>query len=518
MKYAVVTIAIGDKYKKIAEISHPTIKAYAEKCGADFICWEDLNGHSIPHYRKLDIGDLLNSYDRILYLDTDVIVRDDAPDLFAELPMGQFAAFNEFNFTNHAVGAMSAYYPSKDWIDSQKYFNTGVFMCDKSHKDIFAKPEKEIPNFFEQTHLNYMIHITGAVTFELRHRLNRMSCMDLITGEQRHDSFFLHYAGYPDGQEGVTPLYDMMKADLAIWESGEREFQRHLYFEVDGGLGDVVATEPVIRKMCEDLYHSDDVVINTEFPEVFSHIPVKVNKNGNKLNDIGYRRFHSMPRNVGPISHGLCHPTDFASLQMFRGQLAQEDKQIILDTHGHKLNPIQENILKKSILIHPGKGWESKTFPATWWQRVVELIARDENVVLIGRKINDRQGVVEFDTSSVTLNLIDQLDLRTLFRAIELAPVLISNDSSPIHIAGAFDNWIGLIDSCKPAFRILPHRKGRQDYKAQSLAEGNIELNYDPCSPYDIRMDIATEEQLSEILPSPQKVALWAIGKFRDKI
>ena len=63
----------------MAEVSHPTLKAYAERIGAEFVVLsdEDAARHSTPHWAKLKLGDLLNRYDRIIYLDTDILVRED---------------------------------------------------------------------------------------------------------------------------------------------------------------------------------------------------------------------------------------------------------------------------------------------------------------------------------------------------------------------------------------------------------------------------------------------------------
>jgi len=56
--------------------------------------------------------------------------------------------------------------------------------------------------------------------------------------------------------------------------------------------------------------------------------------------------------------------------------------------------------------------------------------------------------------------------------------VVVSNDSSPIHIAGAFDNNIVLIPTCKHPDHLLPWRKGSQSYKTVSLYK---KLTLDTC-------------------------------------
>ena len=51
--------------------------------------------YSHPHYDKWQIYDLIADYDRVLFLDADVIIRPDCPDLFAMVPTECFAGENE---------------------------------------------------------------------------------------------------------------------------------------------------------------------------------------------------------------------------------------------------------------------------------------------------------------------------------------------------------------------------------------------------------------------------------------
>jgi lipopolysaccharide biosynthesis glycosyltransferase len=98
-KYCVLTIAVGDDFQKMAKITHPTLKAYADRIGADFIC-VDKNTCSTPHWEKfINIYKLLIKYERIIYLDTDLIVRDDCPSLFDIVPEAKIGMFNEMPFT-----------------------------------------------------------------------------------------------------------------------------------------------------------------------------------------------------------------------------------------------------------------------------------------------------------------------------------------------------------------------------------------------------------------------------------
>ena len=89
MSRAIVTRA-DDKIKSISDITHPFLKKYAKKCNADFIILDQdpiiwVNNHR-PHYRVLECKKLLRIYQRILLLDTDMLVLPACSDIFDEVP------------------------------------------------------------------------------------------------------------------------------------------------------------------------------------------------------------------------------------------------------------------------------------------------------------------------------------------------------------------------------------------------------------------------------------------------
>lgn len=77
MRNAVVTLTIGERYKEIAEITHPVLKAYADKIGAEFVVID--KDHGLMHWEKFQIYHLLKIYNRIIFFDTDIIIRNDCP-------------------------------------------------------------------------------------------------------------------------------------------------------------------------------------------------------------------------------------------------------------------------------------------------------------------------------------------------------------------------------------------------------------------------------------------------------
>ena len=107
---------------------------------------------------------------------------------------------------------------------------------------------------------------------------------------------------------------------------------------------------------------------------------------------------------------------------------------------------------------------ESKTFPKQWWNAVIDgLVNRGIPVCIIGK--TGSPGVLDLDDKAGVINLVDLLDLGGLTALLSQAKVLLSNDSGPVHLAGAFDNWIVAIPTVKHPDHFLPFRNGVTSYK-----------------------------------------------------
>lgn len=514
MKKAVLTIAAGEFHQKMAEISHPLIRSYAHRVGADFIVWDDDRGHSTPHYRKLDIYSLLDEYDRVLYVDTDILIREDAPDLFKIVPENSFAAFDEGRFDERAIN-MQEYLGKRGVSPSAwngKYYNTGVLLASKCHKPVFFPPIVESQNYYEQTHLNFMLHVTKTKIYELNYKFNRLSILDKFTGEERHDSYFLHYAGAP--REMVL---DLMQKDLKVWENAapEYRFGKNVAIIINGGIGDQIAAEPVARYIRDKMYKGDNIVIVTDFPDLFDHLDLPVYSKKDKVQNV--LSYYQASTYNGQdhdswnyMSHISTHAVDFCSLQAIRSVLPVKDKQIKLSYGLQDLIKPAEIAGKLSdlVLLHPGKGWQTKTFPVDVWQGYADaLVSAGYRVGIIGKRMNEEQGIVEIDMSRC-IDFVDKLSLKETIALISQAPVLISNDSSPVHMAGAFDNWIGLIATCKNSEYILPYRNGSIFHKAAALEEEKMyeRWNLQPSQVDGNVVHLCTEDELRPCLPSSAKV------------
>ena len=98
----VLTVVVGEKYHRISKFTLPSIIEYSKKIGAECIVLseEHIKGEESPHWLKFRIYEYLKKYNRVLFLDADLIVRPDTPNLFDVVPETEIGIFNEAAFTN----------------------------------------------------------------------------------------------------------------------------------------------------------------------------------------------------------------------------------------------------------------------------------------------------------------------------------------------------------------------------------------------------------------------------------
>ncbi|MDP3988893.1 MAG: glycosyltransferase [bacterium] len=214
-KKLVLTIAMGEYYKAMGAITHQLLQNYAQKIGADFkVITEQKVSETTPHWEKFQIHDFLNEYERIIYFDTDLIIRGDCPDLFAVVPENMLGAFNEISYSGRGLDTMRdiAEKYGVDVIDTGRgYFNTGVLVISRQHQGAFIKPNSEITHFYEQSYLNLAFAMNSITMHELDEKFN---CMDHKKGL---GAYVMHYAGYtdPDPQH----VYDFIQKDITHWRA-----------------------------------------------------------------------------------------------------------------------------------------------------------------------------------------------------------------------------------------------------------------------------------------------------------
>lgn len=533
MKNAVVTIAIGPEFERIAELTHPTMRAYAAKIGADFVVLDKKElAVTSPHFEKFRLYHLLNKYNRIIYLDTDMVVRPDCPNLFDTVPYNKLGLFNEGPFVNRLEQMQEACRVYSIEIQKWKneFYNTGVMVVSRPHKFLFDKPHnEEIHALHDQALLNLRFLRTQSAgerpeIFHLSYAFNRMSFMDMLTGEPRHASYIIHYAMAPNKEV----VYNLIADDLLRWKANTPEFnfRRNIHVKAHGGMGDQMCAEPVVRYMIEKAYRGANFTIETWYPRLFRHLPAKLFRM-NAFQPEPDTPYHIVEPLQSPeniiwqfASANLMHNTDFASLSCLRQILPDENKQFKLDVNLEEvveaLDLVGTTPMNELVLVHPGRGWPSKTFPAGWWKAVTDGLWRaGHKVAIIGKNINEDQGLVDFELPPGTCDLRNAHTLGGLIALISQAKMLITNDSVPLHLAGAFDNNIVVVPTCKHPDHILPMRSGSRYHKARALYGDLLcrQIDSTPTQIHGQTIDKVPGGDITRFLPEPQAV-VNAVGEM----
>lgn len=517
MKKAVAVFCYGEKFTQIGQLTLPSIKAYAQKIGAEFVL---LDENLYPHskYVKFHVSKLLNKYHRIAMIDADIIIRPDCPDIFEVVPENEIGLFNEGAWIDHSEEFKET---CKDHSISvgewkRQFYNLGVIVASRRHKFIFEIPDREVRDVaaFIAAKIaaseNIKVH-------ELNYKFNRTQFIDKLIGEHRRASYMVHYSG----SDRIPPhvLQKLITDDLTDWASKtEFNYPLNILVKTHGGLGDEICAEPVVRYMVEKVYKNANIVVATWFPKVFQHLPVKiVDILDFKLeNDTPYYLMETLvsPDNLAWkfMSANLMSATDFISQMCLRAILPDADKDIKMKIDFEDLEEVFKATgpidLTKLVLVHPGLGWPSKSFPKEWWDKVVsELIESGHKVAIIGKTLSDEQGTIPVDVPEGVLDLRNLLSLGGLIALISQASVLVSNDSSPIHIAGAFDNHIILIPTCKHPDHVVPMRKGIRYYKTVNLYKKLLceQIDSTPTQIHGQTID-KVPGSIYEYLPEPAEV------------
>jgi hypothetical protein len=532
MTQLVLTIAAGSFYEQVAHLTHPFLKRYAKKCGADFKVLSDYSKYKYPHYLKCDIRELLKQYDRILYIDTDVLVRPDSPNLFDIVPEDSFGIFNEGRFTERTIGfekyLLHKNINPKNW--NKCYYNTGVFVCSKQHERVFKLPNTFDCHFYEQSYLNMNLLLEGTKIFSLPYDFNRMTCLEPFVGKHRLGSYFVHYAGL-NVQLPTNKYFEMINWDISEWMKGNYYKGQYIMILVGGGIGDRVSAEPAVRYACNHLFKNDNVIIICDNPEFFAHLDRPVYTHDAPIPNVDwYHKLHTLHPTMedSPIYHYispmLVHACDLASINIGKMMLPVSEKQIKLTYSKEDLLSVQKKAgiesFSNCVIVHPGKSWKSKTIPVDVWQSYIDTIIDKckKTVVIVGHDIKDDFRKVLAVDGSRSIDLRNKLSLSELIALTSQCPVVLSNDSAIIHIAGAFDNWIGLIATCKHPDYILPHRNGSIYYKAKNLERFPMYYDYErrPTCVDGVRVDDCTEERLRECCPTPKTIEGFINDSFNN--
>jgi hypothetical protein len=203
--HAVVTLAVGRRGREMLAVTRPAMEAAAGRWGADFhVIGGDETAFNIGE--KLRLRPYVEQYERVLYLDADVIVRPDSPNPFELLPPG-------VAYMHDDLPHLTEQGKPTEWIDTEtqavvesqgevhggpfsQYWNTGIMLVDRAHAAAFEPPKHEYPVYHcsEQHWLNHQFRKLGVSVAELGRRWSWQHWID-PTMQQTEGAHLLHFSG-----------------------------------------------------------------------------------------------------------------------------------------------------------------------------------------------------------------------------------------------------------------------------------------------------------------------------------
>lgn len=213
---AVVTCAVNADGRAMLAVTGDNLRAYAARIGADFHVIEGDNDQ-FSLVEKFRAGQYLDFYERILFLDVDIVIASDCPDLFSIVPGDTIAMHDDLPFINASM--------QSDWLANEYRalqlsqetepiaipwcYNTGVIVCSQQHRSLFSLPSKPFPKSHcaEQSLININLYRHGLKSMTLKRAYNWQWWInhDVPHGETASVKIW-HAAGYGLWQ-GVSRPY-----------------------------------------------------------------------------------------------------------------------------------------------------------------------------------------------------------------------------------------------------------------------------------------------------------------------
>jgi hypothetical protein len=226
---AVCVIPANDRAMETLGHTRESIKAYAKKCGADYI---ELTGDQHPDWpmaNKYRVYNISSVYEKTLYLDCDIRVQDHAPDIFKLTPDDKLSMYEEMSIW-YSRGWTSWIKPEQEltirkfllpaerdkWLvngafEVTKMYNGGVMVIPKALAHWYKQPDRPYPRqwCFDQNYLtltfpeelHHQISEKFNMTWQAMH-LERGWASSMVEWSKRaKDAHFLHVNGIHNAEQ-----------------------------------------------------------------------------------------------------------------------------------------------------------------------------------------------------------------------------------------------------------------------------------------------------------------------------
>lgn len=214
-----VTIATGD-FKEILFYTEESMFQYANKINADYlqITNKTQDYGVIEKYR---LENICKNYDRIIFVDADIVIQNDPPNIFEIVPDGHIGIYNDWYEngdgtinTNDWIIKQSqemCFYQDVEYIQSEVY-NSGVVVFNGYQSDIWKPPSKPflMNHCTEQHWVEQNIRRLKYPVYDLNKNWNNQWWSQEFEN-YKNDCYFLHFADHPNKHKAIFEYYDKQK-------------------------------------------------------------------------------------------------------------------------------------------------------------------------------------------------------------------------------------------------------------------------------------------------------------------
>lgn len=184
----------------------PVIKQYTKLWGATLELVNTkppvMTDDNKPHYRIMEVGSLLDKYDRVACIDADMLILPACPNPFTVVDEDKIGSIFEDKGSrkgrrHELIREIQTAWGNIGWRTG--YTNAGIFVVSRRHKDIFEPYDGKYWTGWGSAdlHLSYMARKNGHTIQELPFQWNHMTMFSEPWNNKadRFDSYIIHYAG-----------------------------------------------------------------------------------------------------------------------------------------------------------------------------------------------------------------------------------------------------------------------------------------------------------------------------------
>jgi hypothetical protein len=210
---------------------------------------------------------------------------------------------------------------------------------------------------------------------------------------------------------------------------------------------------------------------------------------------------------------------------MFQSTLPTPEDKVIENSFSiENHNNLKFLLEKPFIAFHPGISWKTKTLPFSFWEEVLKTLSKYKdsyNIVLIGNTQKDERGVYnDLAFKYDIIDLTNKTSISELGAILKEAKAVITNDSSPIHLASAKGGkakiaYVSIIKSEPYLNHYRVNDRGEVEFGWRMKNFVKHCYGDDFANPINRLVnnaqDFLTVEEVKRCLPEPEELVAWAI-------